>query len=519
MTSFMKKVLSWAIATLLLCTASVGVGAVSLAQTSLEHNQADAKTLSSTATGTWRATAGKWWYPYDKGGYARDGWQNISGAWYHFDKSGWLQIGWVHDGNTWYYTNGSGAMVTGWQKISGSWYYFASSGAMQTGWTKVAGAWYYLGTSGAMQTGWQRIGSTWYLLAPSGAMQTGWQKSGSSWYYLYPTSGAMAVNAWVKNYWLGTTGAMATNAWVDGGKYYVGADGLWVPSMKPSDPVTPSKPSGLIYDYEMQVLNPSTLYSGQPVILYVKTNNPDPHSIEIATDDNTPLDMLICEPYDDVRLADPNAAPSFLQKLASGSGYVATISLANSGSHGIRIAEFTFDKSGKPSTRTYTKTLAQLKINDYDAALNAWMDSMLAEYTTPLMPPPNKMEALCDAFDYENTGMFKFDPIIITNTNGDPNDPKNWRFANLISASKPFFESYTWDSLTAPTMLCEFAKRIGGFSEIHNCYYDEKEETTPWDLVHFYCWVDYKGEKFYYECVPSPSTNVIDPSSITYLTI
>ncbi|WP_416351427.1 hypothetical protein [Streptococcus anginosus] len=31
-------------------------------------------------------------------------------------------------------------------------------------------------------------------------------------------------------YWVGQDGKMARNSWVDNGRYYVGADGKWVPN-------------------------------------------------------------------------------------------------------------------------------------------------------------------------------------------------------------------------------------------------------------------------------------------------
>ncbi len=55
----------------------------------------------------------------------------------------------------------------------------------------------------------------------------GWVKTGSTWYF-YNQNGTLARNAWAGNYWLGADGRMATNAWVDGGRYYVGSNGLWV---------------------------------------------------------------------------------------------------------------------------------------------------------------------------------------------------------------------------------------------------------------------------------------------------
>ena len=55
----------------------------------------------------------------------------------------------------------------------------------------------------------------------------GWVKTGNTWYF-YNQNGTLARNAWAGNYWLGADGRMVTNAWVDGGRYYVGSNGLWV---------------------------------------------------------------------------------------------------------------------------------------------------------------------------------------------------------------------------------------------------------------------------------------------------
>ena len=69
----------------------------------------------------------------------------------------------------------------------------------------------------------------------------GWVKTGNAWYF-YNQNGTLARNVWSGNYWLGADGRMATNAWVDGGRYYVGSNGLWVKgAQKPAaaKPVTP----------------------------------------------------------------------------------------------------------------------------------------------------------------------------------------------------------------------------------------------------------------------------------------
>ncbi|HEV6923750.1 TPA: Ltp family lipoprotein, partial [Streptococcus pneumoniae] len=47
-----------------------------------------------------------------------------------------------------------------------------------------------------------------------------------AWYYL-TSDGSYAYSTWQGNYYLKSDGKMAVNEWVDGGRYYVGADGVW----------------------------------------------------------------------------------------------------------------------------------------------------------------------------------------------------------------------------------------------------------------------------------------------------
>ena len=196
-------------------------------------------------SGTWKGSAGKWWYQYSDASYLKSCWKNIDGARYYFDdngyaKAGWaiidgswywfdpsssaMKTGWQSIGGTWYWFADSGAMATGWQQIDDTWYWFSGSGAMLTGWQQSGGAWYYLGGSGAMCTGWQNIGGTWYWFADSGAMATGWRQIDNQW-YCFAGSGAMQHGCWVGDYYLTGSGAMATNQWI--GPYHVGADGKW----------------------------------------------------------------------------------------------------------------------------------------------------------------------------------------------------------------------------------------------------------------------------------------------------
>ena len=196
-------------------------------------------------SGTWKGSAGKWWYQYSDGSYLKSCWKDIDGARYYFDdsgyaKAGWaivdsfwywfdpsssaMKTGWQSIGGTWYWFADSGVMATGWQQVDGSWYLFSGSGAMQAGWQFASGAWYYLGGSGVMHTGWQSIDGAWYWFSGSGAMVTGWQQVDGVYYY-FNGSGVMQRDCWVGDYYLTGSGAMATNQWI--GSYHVGADGRW----------------------------------------------------------------------------------------------------------------------------------------------------------------------------------------------------------------------------------------------------------------------------------------------------
>ena len=65
--------------------------------------------------------------------------------------------------------------------------------------------------------------------------KVGWTQTGNVWYY-FNAKGQQVKNAWVGSYWVGSDGKMVTNSWVDGGKYYVGNEGWYIPNYKLSVP-------------------------------------------------------------------------------------------------------------------------------------------------------------------------------------------------------------------------------------------------------------------------------------------
>ncbi|HEW8474509.1 TPA: N-acetylmuramoyl-L-alanine amidase family protein [Streptococcus pneumoniae] len=87
-------------------------------------------------------------------------------------------------------------------------------------------SYFYLDASGNyVQNAW--VGN--YYLKSGGYMAKGewvYDSSYQAWYYL-KSDGSYAYSTWQGNYYLKSDGKMAVNEWVDGGRYYVGADGVW----------------------------------------------------------------------------------------------------------------------------------------------------------------------------------------------------------------------------------------------------------------------------------------------------
>ena len=167
-------------------------------------------------------------------------------SYFYLDASGnYVQNAWV--GN--YYLKSGGYMAKGewvYDKSYGSYYYLTSEGSYARN-TWVGN--YYLKSNGKMAKGeWvydKNYGSysyltsegsyarnTWsgnYYLKSNGKMAKGewiYDKNYGSYYYL-TSEGSYARNTWVGNYYLKSNGKMAKSEWVDGGRYYVGSNGLW----------------------------------------------------------------------------------------------------------------------------------------------------------------------------------------------------------------------------------------------------------------------------------------------------
>ena len=204
----------------------------------------------------WYEIDGRWYYFNENGRVFTDqGAHEIDGKIYCFDQEGalsttnrWVQVNgkwrywltegeyykgdWLEENDVWYYLEENGDAVTGWKEIRGNWYYFNANcslaidtwignyyvnefgvwepGATRDEWVLAGSRWWYRHADGSYtRSGWELINGSWYYFDGAGWMVTGWQWVGDKCYYL-TSSGAMAADTWI-------------------GEYYVDASGAWVP--------------------------------------------------------------------------------------------------------------------------------------------------------------------------------------------------------------------------------------------------------------------------------------------------
>ena len=180
---------------------------------------------SSATTSGWVKQDGTWYYFDGNGNPVKNAWQ---GSYYLKADGKMAQSEWIYDDSyqAWYYLKSDGSYAySTWQGA----YYLKSNGKMAQGeWVYDSSyqAWYYLKSDGSYaRNAWQGN----YYLKSDGKMAINewvYDATYQAWYYL-KSDGSYAYSTWQGNYYLKSNGKMAVNEWVDGGRYYVGADGVW----------------------------------------------------------------------------------------------------------------------------------------------------------------------------------------------------------------------------------------------------------------------------------------------------
>lgn len=202
----------------------------------------------------WKKDSKGWYFDQGDGTRVKNALYEIDKNMYYFDIDGYMKTGWIEVySQSWYYFGSDGAMY--YSRWQGN-YYLGMYGSMQRskwvdheqyfvgedgkwvpnavkeGWQKDSKGWWYSnGYGGYYKDGEYYVGGKIYFFGSDGYLKTGWFEYDGKWRYS-DSSGVVYKNRWVGDYWLKGDGYMAVSQWVDGGKYYVGADGKWIPDYK-----------------------------------------------------------------------------------------------------------------------------------------------------------------------------------------------------------------------------------------------------------------------------------------------
>lgn len=259
------------------------------------------------------------------------------------------------------------------------------------------------------------------------------------------------------------------------------------------------------YSYQLYSLDPHGYgaWSGITSPVYIKTNNPDPSSISVTDANGRNIVGYRKPSYADIKYLNSSDAGGDLRKVDG--GYVTYVESYVPGAYTLQVREAS--KSGYVIAAT-----APVYVNDFDAAKSQWEDLVIqravAKAGVGRGSSYEKLKAVADYLLDENGCGFKY----LTGASG-----RLYNYAQ--EANGPFFLAHRWDSLTSPTIMCELATKIGGFKDVHNCYWDYPRGSGGWMSNHYNCRVTYTNasgqpEERYVHACPSGETGEVSLGAI-----
>lgn len=251
-----------------------------------------------------------------------------------------------------------------------------------------------------------------------------------------------------------------------------------------------SSPSGksAVYDYDVKVLNPTSMYNRHGVVLYIKTKNPDQHSIELLCDDKMSYECVFVTSdgraeYTYLDMKYKTANDKFDDIRAVEGGYIVTVNFEKPGKKLIQIKESSMEGYAMASS-------FELDIQDYDKAYDAWLDQVIAENTDDTMNVHEKMTAICKYL----LSVFRYDAMV----EYDDGDDGLIKAVTIAEWHTPCFHSYSWNSDESPAALLKIAEKIGY----------EGVERLKGDM-HAHVRGRYEGESYIYTACPLTPTGLI----------
>lgn len=252
------------------------------------------------------------------------------------------------------------------------------------------------------------------------------------------------------------------------------------PTPAPEQPAD-AKPK---YNYELKIMNSQdkNLYNDSKVVIYVKTNNPNPYSFKadcgtsrlVKKEDESGVfyttedefhEIINVNAYDDVHYTGKNNAVA--------GGYLKTYIWDTPGTKKFTIQE-------KVGEKWVTAASMKIQIKDSERAETQWVQNVLAEVTDDTMTKDEKLENVRRYVLRE----FKYDR---NNSNGS---------VYLLADVGIYWERKHIDCWDATDIMCQFAKELGL----------ESRWTYAGYLQHYYATVTIDGQDYDYDACPMSET-------------
>ena len=145
------------------------------------------RSLTHKEKAVWKKNKTGWWYEDASGWYPKKCWQKIDGKWYYFNEKGYMEADAYRSG---YYLTADGAWdgrakASGWKEDSrGWWYSLDKENYLSNGWKKIDGKWHYFKESGYIAV--NEFVRGWWINKngiQSDPVHYGWHKTDTGWWY------------------------------------------------------------------------------------------------------------------------------------------------------------------------------------------------------------------------------------------------------------------------------------------------------------------------------------------------
>ncbi|MBP3883920.1 MAG: hypothetical protein J6D54_03145 [Olsenella sp.] len=246
------------------------------------------------------------------------------------------------------------------------------------------------------------------------------------------------------------------------------------------------------YSYQAYRMETQDAWTGFPIPIYIKTDNPDPDSLFVK---DTSLDDVggSVIAFDDVHYLTEGFHGN---NDAVDGGCLLSLNIRKPGVKTITICE-----RSDAFPKGIPVVTFDLNVLDTSVEQNKWIDEVIESQTNPSMDSFEKMEAICSYLT--SKAGFRYNAV-------REEDGHHKNLCLLRDMCKPYWITKRWDSFVSPAVLKRIAERVGGFDEVHNCYGDAAYGTADWYAYHFTIWCR-KGDKTerYWVC-PDASSGVVD---------